>query len=445
MSRSAWFFALRFISRNPAGLDSRRVLSTMNAEQLFHTAIVSTKLYRAVANYLDHLKDYGVDVEEGDDDIVSSKHDADKIKFFRLQRSDYLDMKDRLQFARVSRYSAAIVAMALQTNVGRILKRFDLHFGEMRLMQAATGSLVSGSSIPALMTSCVRFIPRDLDIYTESLTDNPLDAIAHFHSTCVFGAWSSQGFWHAYAGLTFAGLSMSSPVRLPLNDDLDSHQRVWRIVRKYYRRGFRFVSQYDPGHVCGVDYNCPCTMRSSNDEGCLFISFPDWEFGYDAVPTRTTTWSLNGVGCKSGILSAARSATAVLLFLTYWDVDTIRGWKCTIIEGSFYFDRKAVEANVVTPDPNYVYIIFVYLPVFGSAPFPCEVAVADDEEVDFEKMSRDAECFKTVVINMVYHCRDATSDDVIGAHKVLAITTAGIDEFVDELVVGWTKSYSSSK
>ncbi|KAJ6489537.1 hypothetical protein C8R47DRAFT_977882 [Mycena vitilis] len=142
-------------------------------------------------------------------------------------------------------------------------------------MQTATGAVISGSTIPAMMATTNKFDPRDLDVYTgrakgfdvvsfltktrryglvdvrgtydfaagigkvytlrhretcreinviESLTDNPLDAVAHFHSTCVFGAWTAEGFWHAYPRLTFAGLSMTSPTNMPVGGDLVHHQ-----------------------------------------------------------------------------------------------------------------------------------------------------------------------------------------------------------------------------
>ncbi|KAJ7654698.1 hypothetical protein DFH06DRAFT_993666 [Mycena polygramma] len=144
----------------------------------------------------------------------------------------------------------------------------------------------------------------------ESLTKNPLDAIAHFHSTCVFGAWTASGFWHAYARLTFTGLTLTSPSRLPLRDDIEQHRRIWRIVRKYHDRGFSFTSEHAPPHTCGVDFDCPCTMRSSDDDGCLFAVFPSWEFNNDVVQMRPISWSLGGVGCTAGILARAESASA---------------------------------------------------------------------------------------------------------------------------------------
>ncbi|KAJ6489536.1 hypothetical protein C8R47DRAFT_977929, partial [Mycena vitilis] len=81
-----------------------------------------------------------------------------------------------------------------------------------------------------------------------------------------------------------------------------------RILQKYCARGFSFVSEHSPAHVCGVDKDCPCTMRSSDDEGCLFTPFPSWHFSCDVVAVAPTTWCLNGAGCSSGVLAGAVSS-----------------------------------------------------------------------------------------------------------------------------------------
>ncbi|KAJ6460682.1 hypothetical protein C8R47DRAFT_993915 [Mycena vitilis] len=181
-------------------------------------------------------------------------------------------------------------------------------------MQTATKSVISGSTIPALVASDIAFSPTDLDIYSpcrqgcnvvrflrkggkyrvvsvsdaydfvagigkvwtlrhrttrkkiniiESLSDRPLDSIAHFHSTCVFGAWTAQGLWHAYPHMTMQGLSMTTPTRLPLHDDLDHHKRVWKVLNKYHRRGFKFLlNEFPPPHICGDHITCPMTVRT---------------------------------------------------------------------------------------------------------------------------------------------------------------------------------------
>ncbi|KAJ7158205.1 hypothetical protein C8R43DRAFT_847573, partial [Mycena crocata] len=108
----------------------------------------------------------------------------------------------------------------------------------------------------------------------ESLTDNPFDAVCHFHSTCVFGAWTLDGVWHGYPSLNLRGISITTHTQFPLNDSLSTHQAAWRVLRKYTDRGFTFsLGQYDAQHECGVDRNCPATIRTTDDAGCLYIAF----------------------------------------------------------------------------------------------------------------------------------------------------------------------------
>ncbi|KAJ6475033.1 hypothetical protein C8R47DRAFT_1143301 [Mycena vitilis] len=369
----AWQYAIRFLLRTPEGPDSRRVLSTMTAQQLFSAALSSRRLYYIVTNYVEHLGLCGLDLEVDDWDGSDggSEHSvADSVRLpTRLGRQILGDLAlaDHLKYAQVSQDGASAAGEALQNAAVSILRRFGLRFTDVRLMQTATGAIISGSTIPSMMATIKKFHPRDLDVYAgrgkgfdvmrfltkggkyrlvgqsgtydfaagigkvytvrhirtgreinviESLTDNPLDAVAHFHSTCVFGAWTAEGFWHAYPRLTFAGLSMTSASNMPLLNDLVHHKRVWRILRKYCGRGFSFVAEHSPPHACGVDSDCPCTMRSSDDEGCMLTRFPGWHFTSDVVPVRATTWSLNGTGCSSGILAHSDDSKGPAV--SYW-------------------------------------------------------------------------------------------------------------------------------
>ncbi|KAJ7648256.1 hypothetical protein DFH06DRAFT_1135698 [Mycena polygramma] len=376
MHRDAWLDTLRFLASTPDGPDTRRVLSALNAQQLFRAALISRRLYGVVSEYLDHLKDCGVESEDGFSD-VDEEEDPPPTKFVAGTRGEGgrslvptvdtlptelghiilqdLDLADRLRFAQVSRNAALATADSLQAAAVAVLRRFDLRFGEIRLMQTATGALVGGSSVAAIMSASTSWPSSSFDVYTgrgsgwdvvrflrkggdyrlthissthnvlagirkvftmrnhgtckvihviESLTNNPLDAIAHCPSTCVFGAWSARGVWHAYPRLTMAGVTITTPSRMPLRDDLKRHRDVWRIVRRYTERGFRFVlDEYEQSHTCGRALNCPGTFRSSDDRGCLFMPFPSWDFDRDATVARGTCWSLKGTGCPSGILA----------------------------------------------------------------------------------------------------------------------------------------------
>ncbi|KAJ7158198.1 hypothetical protein C8R43DRAFT_882488, partial [Mycena crocata] len=236
---------------------------------------------------------------------------------------------------------------------------------KVRLMQTASGCIVSGSAVTALLNNCRSFKPNDLDFYTpfgsgtdvvcyillsgkylevdlknalpgvgeynfaagigrvwtlrlrhstitinviESLTLNPFDAVCHFHSTCVFGAWTASGIWHGYPLLTLQGRSLTTPMQLPLGNDLRTHQHIWNILRKYRHRGFSFVlGELEEDHVCGEHYSCPATTRTTDDPGCLWIPFPPWLYDDESPPVYETSWSLGGTGCRSGLRQASRS------------------------------------------------------------------------------------------------------------------------------------------
>ncbi|KAJ7921241.1 hypothetical protein B0H13DRAFT_2318595 [Mycena leptocephala] len=284
-----------------------------------------------------------------------------------------LDLADRLRYAQVSRASALTIAAALQTAATEILVKFDLRFSEIRLMLTATGSLISGSTIAVLTGSPSAFCPTDLDVYTprgggwkvvqffkkggkyrvtkatsaydfaagigkvftlrhraskktiniiESISLNPLDAVLHFHLSCVFGAWTANHFWHGYPRLTIAGMAITTPSRLPLRDDIDNHKHVWKILRKYKRRSFTFsLDEFLPPHTCGIHPDCPMTPRTTGDSNCLKASFPEWEFQRDARSFRLSSWNMGGSGCQAGILSRAGSGNTVSASHTvveYW-------------------------------------------------------------------------------------------------------------------------------
>ncbi|KAJ7165231.1 hypothetical protein C8R46DRAFT_900956 [Mycena filopes] len=238
-------------------------------------------------------------------------------------------------------------------------------------MLTATGAAISGSTVATLMSGCM-FTPEDLDfvvgiglgihvvdylviganyvlstdssgyhnlngvhrVWTlmlgslkinviESLSRNPLDVISFFHMTCVHGAWLANGLWHGYPGLTAHGLAITTPARFPIPSGVEGKLKVWQVVRKYTARGYRILlGEYAEPHDCGDHFNCPVTLRISDDEGCSYSPFPHWTYSVDAVVHGPTVWSMAGTGCRHGILSrgssrlwaaCASSSTSILL------------------------------------------------------------------------------------------------------------------------------------
>ncbi|KAK6997118.1 hypothetical protein R3P38DRAFT_2564356 [Favolaschia claudopus] len=234
-----------------------------------------------------------------------------------------------------------------------LLAHFKLKFQDIRLLLTATGCAIVGSSVLALARPDLRIVPSDLDVVTacrkgpaiadfftlaacyvasshpmdygevagigsvytltlggvrkiniiESLTDNPLDAVVQFNFSCVFAAWQADGIWLAYPELTSQGLAITTRAIYPMPVGFYARFHTWCVLHKYARRGFKIcLNDYPRPHKCGVDLNCPATLRSSDDEACCFYAFPRWRYTSDSGLPRPTCWTLGGTGCSSGIL-----------------------------------------------------------------------------------------------------------------------------------------------
>ncbi|KAJ6495745.1 hypothetical protein C8R47DRAFT_1069594 [Mycena vitilis] len=271
-----------------------------------------------------------------------------------------LVLADRTRLAQTCNNSADVVAQALQDEAAKILSHFGLRFGHIRLMLTATGSVVAGPVVAALARVGTSFQPPDLTFVAirgrggvvldflhmaggyqpvrrageyisglgklwsavnvvgtkinviESLTNSPFDVIGQFHLSCVYGAWTANGLLHGYPQLTAAGHTIATPVKLPLTSH--SHRASnWDVLHLYIDRGFAIdLNTYDADHVCGVDPNCPATLRTTDDSGCSFSFFPRWIYDDEVEEVPPTCWTLSGTGCVRGILDGRSCATARL-------------------------------------------------------------------------------------------------------------------------------------
>ncbi|KAJ7671029.1 hypothetical protein B0H17DRAFT_1209176 [Mycena rosella] len=273
----------------------------------------------------------------------------------------YLPLSDRLHFAQTSRGASYLASVALEVKATRILSLFDLRFCDIRIMQSATGTVISGSVISALVMSGAPFVPGDLDFFTaksrgfevmlfltrsgqycltafsaeyqyasgigkvwtllglhgqkmniiESLSSNPFDAIGHFHLSCVIGAWTADNIWHRYPRLTVTNATLTTAARFPLTDTLDGHLHSWRILHKYMQRSFAIhLAELDQPHTCGYHLSCPVTLCIKGNSGCLTARFPSWPYPEEASPLYTTYWSMGGTGCSKGILAGGSRVAA---------------------------------------------------------------------------------------------------------------------------------------
>ncbi|KAJ7131536.1 hypothetical protein C8R43DRAFT_660134 [Mycena crocata] len=344
-----WMEKLRFLtycSENSAKV--QKTLSTLSPPQLYAVCLLSRKHCEWVSVMLDCER---LSVQQSAPSrSISPVPDA--LPHLRLAVSL---AEHRVSWTR-PRQTLGISSEALRASATALLAKFGLQFEETQLLLSATDSAISGSAVTSLLPLRQSFEPNDLDFFTrsgrgqgvvkflqmpglyeltntaiaygvsagigtiwtlihrihgykinviEGLTNNPLDAILRFHSTCVIGAWSASGIWHAYPFYTVSGKSLTTWNMLPLTGALtpllDHHKIGWRVLHKYINRGFSFdVGELRSEHVCGVDWNCPATVRRSDDAGCLFAPFPSWRLSSDdQLPL--TAWTLGGVSCDSGL------------------------------------------------------------------------------------------------------------------------------------------------
>ncbi|KAJ6489223.1 hypothetical protein C8R47DRAFT_1215577 [Mycena vitilis] len=268
-----------------------------------------------------------------------------------LQIVALLGCVEKARLRRTCSTAAAIVAESFYIAGAAIFHRYGLNADSVRLLQTITGAAISGATVAGFLhrTSDVgdldivvgfghatlvgTYVSRSVSYTTsttgthflrlpvvysvlsflttnglrinviESATTNPLDCIGHFQMSCVYGAWLAGGFWHAYARLTESGVTVTTPSRLPVYESNYRRKPLWNLVSRFVRRGFKIALDELPRtHVCGQDFDCPATVRTSNDEGCSYTPFAPWPYSHDEVVHQPSHWSMLGNGCPQGIL-----------------------------------------------------------------------------------------------------------------------------------------------
>lgn len=267
-----------------------------------------------------------------------------------------LSLHDRISFGATCTRNRALASRASRLACAESVRPYGLTFSDVTFLQEAVGALVSGSTITQLVQSDPSFVPGDLDIYCpiqcgydvvlflklcsqysvdrrsheydtaqglryvwwlthpdtnrpsinviESLSDNALDAVLHFHSTPVMGAWVAAGLWHAYPKPTMRHLALSSQQRLPLTGEKAARSQAEKVVRKYMARGYKFVSEWIHPHTCGVDWSCPITLRTSTDPGCLWYALDGHLNPKESERSAllASSWTLGNVPCPTAMM-----------------------------------------------------------------------------------------------------------------------------------------------
>lgn len=113
----------------------------------------------------------------------------------------------------------------------------------------------------------------------ESLTSSAMSCIFRFHSTAVMNFISAQGFFSAYPTLTASYCSFANPNAYGTGVG-GPCMKIQMAYAKYVDRGFRLIYPIErqpalwTGHtICQRSWNCPHTVRTTSDDGCLFITF----------------------------------------------------------------------------------------------------------------------------------------------------------------------------
>ncbi|KAJ7264031.1 hypothetical protein B0H12DRAFT_1068833 [Mycena haematopus] len=336
----------------------------MTATRLLDTALISPKFYRLVRYYLEWSRTHGPDEDSTSVDTEHTATDRNEVsEDVTLNDIDsscecnvdfhWWSDPDSDQDDEYMLWFAAVAAECLQNVAGAILAPFSLRFEEVRLMLAATGAVIAGSSVAALVNWDPAWRPTHLAIVAprgtvdiileffrfaagyslqsaghgyrmsnthsrcsianahgaqllvyESKTRDPFSTIATSQFTCEYGAWTATGLFHAYPQLTAYRRALTTPTRLPIRDTLEDQRMLWDSLHRYTSSHYIVDTLgYRAMHTCGVNPSCPATLRTSDDRGCMHIPFPAWDVSSGLVYRDVTCWSLGGTGCLLGVLA----------------------------------------------------------------------------------------------------------------------------------------------
>ncbi|KAJ7730788.1 hypothetical protein B0H16DRAFT_1469468 [Mycena metata] len=337
------------------GLSLQKELLRMTGQALFAFASRSKSDHTIVCRFLQDQPSQNIRALPGAKTGILARLPVELIEDIILN----LPMSTRIWIAATCRVLRAIANRALLTAAARSLRPFKLSLLDLRFLQSCTATFVSGAVLQTLLYDAVErgaddpgiqeLRPPTLDLYCpvyagldvaefvaystgyrrdvfattvdvdgiiedchiltrsghpsirvfETASHNPLDAIFHFPTTADMGAWFLDRIWHANPKVTFHGLAITTPERLPLYN-LDTRQRAWDVTRSAATRGFKLIAEWTREHSCSRSYSCPLTWRTARDSGCLNLTFPTlpysargmenvWRNGLDVC------WSMGGI------------------------------------------------------------------------------------------------------------------------------------------------------
>ncbi|KAJ7120672.1 hypothetical protein C8R43DRAFT_1136623 [Mycena crocata] len=347
---------LASLMRLPYGPKWASFLSTLDFLTLFKFSLESRAIFRVVMQFVrandrppPRSSDSASSIRRGPLEFLANV----PTDIFPLIFSG-LTLRDVLHLSWTSPDYHPLFARELQTVLTSLLSSFGLVYDEVRFMQTATLAVISGSTVARLLDSSVK--PSNIDFYCPkpaypwvgrffeiatryrpalpvggsdrfegiaeclqwhlpdmrhlvnifcSESDSALECATYFPFSHLMAAITHYGVWFAYPSSSTKLLSM------PNRDLVDASTpanrlALERLVKKYLRRGYSFVFNPVERHVCGAAYECPTTVRTTVDNGCLELFFPSHPFGAPFDPDhvypldRAVSWSLNGGACSNG-------------------------------------------------------------------------------------------------------------------------------------------------
>lgn len=173
-----------------------------------------------------------------------------------------------------------------------IVKLFELDgfvvtSGQQNLLFATQTTIVpdytgSGIAFVIKLAKDGRFV----DIVVSQQGRPPFTCIARFHSTAVMNFISADGIFSAYPCLTHSGISLANKIPHASAPNQPT-PRLIVAYKKYQERGYNICNIPDIAslaslfpnikpnlpHNCKHSYSCPQTLRSTFDDGCMFVAF----------------------------------------------------------------------------------------------------------------------------------------------------------------------------
>ncbi|KAJ7927869.1 hypothetical protein B0H13DRAFT_2312042 [Mycena leptocephala] len=252
-----------------------------------------------------------------------------------------MDVKTRIVFSSTCREHQFMCAGYLQFLLATLLADYHLNFKEVRFVLVATESLMGSYAMqqiingPDVESDCLDFYTAKewtwdvinylalsgqytvnqspyrgplYDIWTLHTPGSkirvmecktaPIASVVSSPNSHHVGYCDGSSVRHAYPELLLDGRTLVTPRSMPINDNLNNHVAVWKLLHKATTRGLEWVFEFCEPHNCGSSPNCPTTIRFSNDNGWLCMNLPGTRYGVAPAP-RLTSWMFFGAGCST--------------------------------------------------------------------------------------------------------------------------------------------------